>query len=241
MTATENVTTTQASKEPPVRVSRQPKARPEEMKNVHAAVAAAAAAIGAVGKNQRMDGGGVKYKYRGLDDLMDAVHTALTQNGVTFAPHDIQMLDAMERTTKSGSVQHHLRALVTYRIYGPAGDFITATVLAEGTDTGDKAGNKLMSGALKYALGQVLSIPYSGMEDQDATLSEPVQAMGATELHKRLADAADKMNMTPEEISANWRKQNGDITFEQFLELPADRIHAFVRNVVAYVPKAKQR
>lgn len=209
---------------------------PEEQ-SVYKAVAAVAAEIGAVGKNAKMDAGPAKYHYRSLDDLINAVHPALTKHGVTFTPHDIQVLDIFERTTRSGSVQYHGRAMVRYRVYGPEGDFIEAVVLAEGADTGDKLTNKMMSGAYKYVLAQVLSIPYSGVEDQDATLSEPVMQMTVEELHGRLSDAADRLNKTTAEITTKYRKQNGDISLDAFYALPAEQIYGFVRQVVAAAAK----
>lgn len=203
---------------------------------VHQAIAAAALAVGAVGKGGKMEAGPARYKYRTLDDLMNAVHEPLCENGVTFVPSNVQVLDTLEKTTKSGGIQYHLRALVTYTIYGPAGDCVHATVLAEGTDTGDKGANKLMSGAYKYAIGQVLSIPFS-MEDQDATLSEPVNAPDVKELHAILDRTADKVGMTVEDMTKKWRADNGGLTVEQFMELPADRIHGYVRQAAAFANK----
>lgn len=220
---------------------------------VHMALARVAGDVGAVGKGGKMEAGPARYKYRTLDDLMDTVHGPLAKHGVTFAPSNIQMLDTLEKTTKSGGIQYHLRAIVTYAIYGPAGDCIYATVIAEGTDSGDKAGNKLMSTAFKYTLGQVLHIPFT-MDDQDATLSEPVmsvaqvkQAFNATEvtsteskqLHQRLAEAASAMGMDAESVSAKWRAANGRISMDEFLELPADRIRGFVRQVTTYANEQK--
>lgn len=208
--------------------------------SVHQAIAAVALAVGAVGKNQKMEAGPAKYKYRGLDDLMNAVHEPLCENGVTFTPHEIQIIDTLEKTTKSGSIQHHLRALVTYRVYGPAGDYIEACVFAEGADTGDKAGNKLMSGAYKYALWQVLSIPFS-MEDQDATTPEPAKIPDVSELHDILERTAAKLGMDLEGITAKWRKENGDISLDDFKALSADRIYGYVRQAAAFAGKQAQK
>lgn len=228
--------------------------------HVSEALVAVSKSIGAVGKNQRMEAGPARYQYRGLDDLLNAVHPALIEHGVTFAPHSVQMVNEIQGTTKSGSTTHLLRAIVTYRVYGPAGDYIESSVLAEGADTGDKAGNKLMSGAFKYVLGQVLCIPFS-MEDQDASASEamvdpersadpgprapkkPVAKKaaakeqplnGTADLLVRLNDSALALGMDLEKITARFRKDNGDITYEQFLLLPAERIATFVRQVEEY-------
>jgi len=209
---------------------------------VQEALAQAALEIGAVGKNQQMSAGPARYNYRGLDDLMDAVHDPLARNGVTFSPHAIVIIDKMEKTTKSGSTQYHLRAFVQYRVYGPAGDFIEATVIAEGTDTGDKAGNKLMSGAYKYALGQVLSIPFS-MDDQDATLSEPVEQVTTPEIHDTgdaitvIEIAATKLGKTLNEVTAKLREEQGAIGVDELPELPFETLKNFAVRLAIYAAK----
>jgi hypothetical protein len=202
---------------------------------VQQAISAAAAAIGAVGKHQRMEAGPARYNYRGLDDLVDAAHGPLVEAGVVFSPHSIQMLDTLEKTTRSGSVQYHLRAIVTYHVYGPAGDHIPAVVLAEGTDTGDKAGNKLMSGAYKYALGQVLSIPFS-MEDQDASTPEPVIAAPKTweEALNRLDALAEANGKTVEQLTAKFRKAHGDIGMDGFHAMPLEEVVPLIVQIDQY-------
>jgi hypothetical protein len=206
-----------------------------EAPNVQQAISAAAAAIGAVGKHQRMEAGPARYNYRGLDDLIDAVHGPLVEAGITFAPHSIQMLDTLEKTTRSGSIQYHLRALVTYRVYGPAGDHIEATVLAEGSATGDKAGNKLMSGAYKYALGQVLSIPFS-MDDQDASTPEPVINQPKTweEALLRLDALAEANGKSVEQLTAKFRKTHGDIGMDGFHALPLEQVAPLIVQIDQY-------
>lgn len=206
--------------------------------NVQQAIAAAAAEVGAVGKNQRMQAGPAKYSYRGLDDLMDTVHPVLAKHGVTFAPHHVQVVDSMERTTKSGSTQYHLRALVTFHVYGPNGDYIQVQIGAEGTDTGDKCFNKLHSGALKYAIGQVLSIPYT-MDDQDADLSEEVapkpKQYTAEESLAVIQGAADKLGKTLEEITSKYRESHGGIGVDELLMTSEADLAAFANQITAYL------
>ncbi len=204
---------------------------------VAVAIAAAAAEVGAVGKNQKMSAGPAKYNYRGLDDLMDAVHGSLTKVGVTFAPHNVQVIDSMERTTKSGATQYHLRALVTYRVYGPAGDHIEVRVIAEGTDTGDKASNKLMSGAFKYALGQTLSIPYT-MDDQDSYISEPVNPPSPAELLARIEQAAKGLGKTVDEVTGKVRAEHGGLEITDLDKVPVPALHAFTVSLERYAKSA---
>ena len=207
---------------------------------VHQAIAAAAAEIGAVGKDSKMQAGPAKYNYRGIDDLVDAVHPIIAAHGVTFAPDSINVLDRMEKTTRSGSTQYHLRAIVTYHVYGPAGDHIAASVLAEGTDTGDKAGNKLMSGAYKYALSQVLSVPFS-MDDQDAEYSEPVappaanlNIMNSEEAMEVIVANAEKLGKSLEDVTSKYRAAHGGIGTDELLETPELELISFAKQLAAY-------
>jgi hypothetical protein len=190
-----------------------------------------------------MEAGPAKYKYRGIDDLLNAVHGPLVKHGVTFSPHSIQMINEIQGTTRAGTTTHLIRAIVTYRIYGPAGDYIEASVLAEGQDSGDKAGNKLMSGALKYVYGQVLSIPFS-MDDQDATPSEQMSFPHRTDiasLHTRLVKVAAALDKDVETITSKWRASNGALTYEEFMELPAENIAGLVKSLEDYASTQKAR
>ena len=59
------------------------------------------------------------------------------------------------------------------------GSSLSATVIGEGMDTGDKASNKAMSVAFKYACFQVLCIPTEEMVDPNADTPEPSRDAGA--------------------------------------------------------------
>ena len=218
--------------------------------NVIQAISAVAAEIGAVGKDQKMRAGaGGSYNYRGLDDLVDAVHPLLAKHGVVFAPHEIDILDSLEKKTRSGSVQYHLRALVTYIIHGPAGDHIRATVLAESADHGDKAGNKLMSAAYKYAIGQVLSVPYS-MDDQDASATqhvyhEPQQqerpALDNETAIGVIAEAAGALGKSLADVTSRFRTDHGGISVEQLIDVDPQALSAFAYRVKDWADKNREQ
>jgi hypothetical protein len=55
-----------------------------------------------------------------------------------------------------------------YTFYAKDGSSISAVVIGEGMDSGDKASNKAMAVALKYALLQVFCIPTEDTKDPDA-------------------------------------------------------------------------
>ncbi len=124
--------------------------------------------IGAVGKNSRNEQ--QKYMFRGIDALMDAAHPVFTENGVMVLPEVLSKeIEYRERVTDRGSagVTTHVHLRVRFTFYGLAGDSIAAVTEGEASDTADKASNKAMSAAFKYALLQSLCIPLEDMADGD--------------------------------------------------------------------------
>lgn len=91
---------------------------------------------------------GDKYMYRGIDDVMNLVGPAERKHGVFVMPTGIEP-SFTTINTKSGAAMNYCRAVVHFTIYGPRGDTMTASVLGEGFDTGDKSGSKAQSVALR--------------------------------------------------------------------------------------------
>jgi hypothetical protein len=145
-----------------------PSDTPAEAPNVHVAIARVAADIGHIAKAQQVQAGPAKFSFRGIDDVLNAIHGPLADHGVSVVPCGFDLHDQSERVTKSGGALVHLLATVHYRIIGPAGDFVEAAALAEALDTSDKAASKAMSMAFKYVCFQVFSIPVRGaLEESD--------------------------------------------------------------------------
>jgi hypothetical protein len=99
------------------------------------------------------------FNFRGIDAVVNAVGPAFRKHGIVAVP----MLNAVTyNTVEVGQKRTQMRectVTVTYRFYGPKGDYIEATVPAESMDSGDKATPKAMSVAYRTALLQVLTIP----------------------------------------------------------------------------------
>lgn len=124
---------------------------------VHAALAAAKAEIGAVGKDQRNTV--QNFNFRGIDAVVNAASPALNRHGVIITP---RVIDYTYGTVEVGSRRTpmaHVIGLVEYAFHGPAGDSVSAVVVAESMDSGDKAIPKMMSVAFRIALLQVLNLP----------------------------------------------------------------------------------
>jgi hypothetical protein len=78
-----------------------------------------------------------------------------------------------ERTTAKGGLLIYSICKVKYTFYAEDGSSVTAVVIGEGMDSGDKATNKAMSIAFKYACFQVFCIPTEEMKDPDADSPDP--------------------------------------------------------------------
>lgn len=159
----------------------------DEQPSVHQAMAAVMHSIGAVKKSGHNEH--FNYNFRGIDDVLNAVHPALVEHGVHYVPQ----VESAEHGQAGKQRVATLR--VRYVFYGPAGDSVEAVTCAEGMDSGDKAPNKAMSAALKYALIQVFAIPTVG-DDPDSespdTGGEPVrEQVDLTELETVIAQAQE--------------------------------------------------
>ena len=107
-----------------------------------------------------------KYKFRGIDAVMNALTPALQKNKVFVVPEVLEQTRE-ERTTQKDRLLIYSIVKVKYTFYTDDGSFVTACVFGEGMDSGDKATNKAMSAAFKYACFQVFCIPTEEMKDSE--------------------------------------------------------------------------
>ena len=112
------------------------------------------------------------FKYRGIDDVLNTFQPLLAKHHVFVVPEVLDQ-QRQERTTgKGGSLLYSLLRM-RYTFYAEDGSSVSAVVVGEGMDSGDKASNKAMSVAMKYAMFQVFCIPTEEMQDPDAETPEP--------------------------------------------------------------------
>lgn len=111
------------------------------------------------------------FKFRGIDDVMNALQPLLSKHKVFIVPEILEQLRE-ERATKSGGNLIYSICKIKYKFYAEDGTFIEAVTIGEGMDSGDKATNKAMAIAMKYALFQVFCIPTEEMKDPDSETPE---------------------------------------------------------------------
>ena len=125
--------------------------------------------IGAIGKDQKNAAQG--FRFRGIDQFVNTLYPALCKHGVFMSPRCVSEgheLKDVERSNGKKGVDKHVSILMEYDFYAEDGSKVTiGPVPAEGLDSGDKATNKALSAALKYALIQTFSVPTEDMEEAD--------------------------------------------------------------------------
>jgi hypothetical protein len=112
-----------------------------------------------------------KFKFRGIDDVYNALNPLLKEHGVFSVPTVLEQTRE-ERSTKSGGSLIYTILKIKYTFYAEDGSNIECVVIGEGMDSGDKASNKAMSIAHKYAYLQIFSIPTEDAIDPDAESHE---------------------------------------------------------------------
>lgn len=125
--------------------------------------------IGAVGKNQKNIQ--QNFMFRGIDAVMNAINPALIKHRV-FAVPEILEQTREERTSRNGGQLIYSICRIKYTFYAEDGSSVSAITIGEGMDSGDKATNKAMAIAFKYACFQVFCIPTEEMIDPDAESPE---------------------------------------------------------------------
>lgn len=200
--------------------------------------------VGAVGKEQRNQQ--QNYAFRGIDDLMNAVHPALARHGVTITPR-VRKREVTQAGTRNGGVMTTTCLLVDYTFRGPLGDKIVARVWGEGSDVADKSTSKALSMALKYALLQTLMIPTKDMADGDRETPERETARPVPEAVRlpardvtmmRLHEAAEIMGKTPAALTAKWRTAHSLGPWASIDDVDDRMLYDFVVSLQPYVAEA---
>jgi len=158
------------------------------------ALAAVMAEVGAVGKDRTNAQQG--FRFRGIDDVMNALHGPLARHGVLVVPETLERLAETRKTAKGGDMNVvHLHVRFTF--HGPAGDMVAGSAWGEAQDSADKATGKAHSMALKTFLLEAFQVPTQDLADADATGEPAAPARPAPMTAAAQADAeprADALN-----------------------------------------------
>ncbi len=112
------------------------------------------------------------YNFRGIDDVYNALAPLLADAGLCILPRMLSRT-CEERQTKSGGSLFYVTVEAEFDfVSAEDGTKHTVKTFGEAMDSGDKATNKAMSAAYKYAAMQAFAIPTEGDNDADAHTHE---------------------------------------------------------------------
>lgn len=177
------------------------------MAEIYQAIIGVMSDIGVIGKEKKNAQQG--FKYRGVDDVMNALQPVMVQHGLFVVPEIIDQKREERQTNRGGNLIYSV-CTVRYTFYAKDGSSVQCVVVGEGMDSGDKATNKAMSIAFKYACFQVFCIPTEEMKDPDAEVHEVTPKSKHTE-DPKIAAATAKAN----EVKKLLVKISGDKTIAQ--------------------------
>lgn len=145
---------------------------------VYKAINAVQAALSKTGiSKDRTNSQGAGYKFRGIDDVYNAVAPLLAEHGLCILPR-VLARTCEERASKSGGALFYVTVEAEFDfVSAEDGSKHTVKTFGEAMDSGDKATNKAMSAAYKYAAFQAFSIPTEGDNDADAHTHQVAPSM----------------------------------------------------------------
>jgi hypothetical protein len=171
--------------------------------------ALAAEGISKSRKNQQQG-----YNFRGIDDIYNAVSPLLGQNGLCILPRVLSR-ECTERQNKNGGALFSVTVDAEFDfVCSEDGSKHTVKTFGEAMDSADKATNKAMSAAYKYAVMQAFAIPTEGDNDADAHTPEVASGM-------------------PAAVLADWKAAISSASYDELEQL--------VREALASAEKARDR
>lgn len=136
----------------------------ENKMNIYQSITKILEEVPAIGKNKKNTT--QNFMFRGIDDVMNTFQPLLAKHKVFIVPQILEQTREERQTSKGGTLLYSI-CKIKYIFYAEDGSSIEAIVVGEGMDSGDKATNKAMAIAMKYAMFQVFCIPTEEMKDPD--------------------------------------------------------------------------
>ena len=148
-----------------------------------------------------------KFNYRSIDTVYNHVQPLLIKHRVFSAPGKILELKRETSSSKSGSTMSTTLTTIRYDFFTDDGSSVSVEVIGEGRDSGDKASNKAMSVAHKYALFQILAIPIASVDPDGHT--PPHDNPDADETAPTAAPRDDRVTAADiKDIASLWKAQH---------------------------------
>jgi hypothetical protein len=174
---------------------------------VYEKIAAVTAELSKVGISKDSKNQSQGYAFRGIDQVYGALSPLLSKHGLCILPR-VTDRQVIERQNRQGTALFYVTLTVEFDfVAAEDGSKHTVVTIGEAMDSGDKASNKAMSAAYKYAAFQAFCIPTEA-DDADAHTHEVAAPVvdSAIEAAVDLATNIEELNSVWKGLSANERK-----------------------------------
>jgi hypothetical protein len=153
------------------------------------------ARYGGITKDRRAEAGGT-YMFRGIDDMYNHLCPLTADAGLVMIPRVVSQRVEFEPRAKGGFQTHVFLMVEIDFVSDVDGSKHTGAFVGEAIDTSDKASNKAMSAAMKYACLMAFQIPTHGESDDtenhhhqiEAPPAAPAQRQPPAEVAQAIAD-----------------------------------------------------
>lgn len=166
------------------------------------------AEVEAIGKDRKNTQQG--FAFRGIEDIYNELHPLLVKYKLFTVPNVIDVKREQRETGKGGTLMYSIVTVEYTAVCAVDGSsHRLGLIVGEGMDSGDKATNKALSVAHKYAWIQALNIPTKDLSDSDADSpppSRPREERRTVQPHPDDVPPADQPRKSYEQI----RKELGE-------------------------------
>lgn len=152
------------------------------------------------------------YDYATEADIVEAVRRELAARHVMMVPH-IENVEWSELQRKNGTEKLCTLSVRFDLFDGDTGEVLSVPMMGQGSDSGDKAIYKAMTGATKYALLKLFLIPTGDDPETETEAapspSPPAQGKRAAEVKAALSARRAQMQSGPPESPPNMEPPPG--------------------------------
>lgn len=180
--------------------------------SVYKAISAVAKDMAEVGISKDRENRQQGFSFRGIDQVYNALAPMLAKHGLVILPR-ITERTVTERTTQKGGVLFYVVVKAEFDFVATEdGSKHTVVTYGEAMDSGDKATNKAMSIAYKYAAFQTFCIPTEQTAiDADAEIHhvQPADADQILAEFTQYASTENDSKKLQERYGETWSRLNG--------------------------------
>lgn len=153
--------------------------------------------VGVIEKSKDSAGKGFKFKYRGIVEVMNALHPIMAEVGLVIYPSKVdytqEWVDKIKDGRRTDEVERMTTATYEFTVRGPGGDSFTGEVVADAVMARDKSAIAASSYAWRTFACLLFNIPTTDMTDpeEDNTPVAPMRSYDPdTERHRTDDDRA---------------------------------------------------